>query len=519
MQDKEHVARGAAGGRNLLDRAPARTVQQRNARRLRQLARFILAAAVGRQDFVRPWRWGMLRRAADVERIVECWNNNRDPDGRSGCNVHEELRMGGGSTAAASDDRPSTAACSPQLPADAMKQYLVLCTCSAALGALIALSVFHEWRTGAAWAQQGAPAPRVAPPPQALRLPPEPRPIARTPNVAPVYVDEYTPEDRVNIAVYEKGNRSVVHITTRSVRPDRFFLIEAQVEEGAGSGAVIDQNGNILTNNHVIDGAGEIRVTLFNGETYPAALVGQDAVNDIAVIRIDASPDLLHPVEFGDSERLRVGQKVYAIGNPFGLERTLTTGIISSLNRQLPSQAGRTMKSIIQIDAALNRGNSGGPLLDSQGRFIGMNTAIASQTGANTGVGFAIPVSTVRRVVPQLLEHGRVIRADIGITRVYQTEKGLLIVSTAQGGPAERAGLQGFRLVRKENRRGPFVFSETHIDPDSADLIVAVDGQKIRTVDELLTLVENKRPGEEAVVTVVRNGREMQVPVVLGAGE
>jgi S1-C subfamily serine protease len=210
---------------------------------------------------------------------------------------------------------------------------------------------------------------------------------------------------------------------------------------------------------------------------------------------------------------------VYAIGNPFGLERTLTTGIISSLNRQLPSHAGRTMKSIIQIDAALNRGNSGGPLLDSHGGYIGMNTAIASQTGENTGVGFSIPVNTIKRVVPQLLEHGRVIRADIGITRVFQTEQGLLIVSVAPGGPAERAGLQGFKLVRKENRRGPFVFSETHIEPDSADLIVAIDAQKCRTVDELLTAVENKHPGDEVVVSIVRQNREMQVPVVLGAGE
>jgi S1-C subfamily serine protease len=237
------------------------------------------------------------------------------------------------------------------------------------------------------------------------------------------------------------------------------------------------------------------------------------------VIRIDVSPERLHPVELGDSERLRVGQKVFAIGNPFGLERTLTTGIISSLNRQLPSRGGRTMKSIIQLDAALNRGNSGGPLLDSRGRLIGMNTAIASETGENTGVGFAIPVNTVRRVVPQLLEYGKVIRADIGITRVFQTERGLLVVTVARGGPAERAGLQGFRLVRKENRRGPFVFSETHIDPDSADLILAVDGQKCRTVDELLSAIESKKPGEQALVTIERQGNELQVPIVLGAGE
>jgi S1-C subfamily serine protease len=424
---------------------------------------------------------------------------------------------------------------------EAMKKYIAMCTGSAALGALIALAIHNDWPLGCATAEQfpdvrapangGAPSqqapparsdrsPQISPQPRELqRRPPAELPVFRTPRSEEVSSEEYTAEEQVNIGVYERCNRSVVHITTRSALPDRFFMLEAQVEEGAGSGAVISKEGDVVTNFHVIDGAGDIRVTLYNGETYPATLVGQDPVNDIAVIRIEAPAELLEPVEMGDSDRLRVGQKVYAIGNPFGLERTLTTGIISSLNRQLPSRGGRTMKSIIQIDAALNRGNSGGPLLDSRGRYIGMNTAIASQTGANTGVGFAIPVNTIRRVTPQLLEHGRVIRADIGITRVYQTERGLLIVSTAPGGPAEQAGLQGFRLVRKENRRGPFVFSETHIDPDSADLIIALDGQKIRTVDELLTAVENKKPGEEVMITIIRDGRELQVPVVLGAGE
>jgi S1-C subfamily serine protease len=427
----------------------------------------------------------------------------------------------------------------------AMKQSVLTGACSATLGALIALAVYHAGPLGSAWAQQPLPdqpqrlieppAPRAVLP--SLRVPVEPGasepspPLARRPapeelptfrvpaSPLPAPSEEFTPEEQTNIAVYEKCNRSAVHITTRSVVPERFFFLDAQVAEGAGSGAVLDQNGNILTNNHVIDGAGEIRVALYNGDMFPATLVGKDPVNDIAVLRIAAPPDVLHPIEFGDSERLRVGQKVYAIGNPFGLERTLTTGIVSSLNRQLPSQGQRTMKSIIQIDAALNRGNSGGPLLDSRGRYIGMNTAIASQTGENTGVGFAIPANTIKRVVPQLLEHGHVIRPDIGITRVFQTEQGLLIVTTAAGGPAERAGLQGFRLVRKENRRGPFVFSETHIDPDSADRIVAIDGQKCLTGDELLSLVEAKKPGDTVLVTIVRQGREMQVPVVLGAGE
>ena len=177
------------------------------------------------------------------------------------------------------------------------------------------------------------------------------------------------------------------------------------------------------------------------------------------------------------------------------------------------------MKSIIQIDAALNQGNSGGPLLDSHGRLIGMNTAIASPTGANTGVGFAIPVNIIGRVVPQLIEKGRVIRPDIGITRVYQTEQGLVIATLAEGGPAERAGVRGFRVVRQQKRKGPFSYEETRIDRNYADMIVAVDGQRVKKADDVLSAIERKRPGEEVLLTVVREGREVNVGVVLGAGE
>ena len=174
------------------------------------------------------------------------------------------------------------------------------------------------------------------------------------------------------------------------------------------------------------------------------------------------------------------------------------------------------MKSIIQIDAALNQGNSGGPLLNSTGQFVGMNTAIASQSGENTGVGFSIPANTIKRVVPELIQSGRVTRPDIGITRVYQTDRGLMIARMTPGGPAEQAGLQGFRLLRRQNRRGPFVFDETRIDQSQADLIVAVDQQKIVTVDEFLTLIERKNPGDQVIITVIRKQRKLDIPVVLG---
>ncbi len=347
----------------------------------------------------------------------------------------------------------------------------------------------------------------------------EPRASAQESSVAVssgLFDQDFTAEERVNISVYERVNRSVVNITTLIVRPDMFFMAEPP-SEGAGSGSVLDQAGHILTNYHVVEGANQIKVTLFNGETFVAKLIGADPVYDIAVLRIDAPSDALFPVEFGDSSRLRVGQRVFAIGNPFGLERTMTTGIISSLNRSLPSRSGRTMKSIIQIDAALNRGNSGGPLLSSRNRLIGMNTAIASRSGENTGVGFAIPVNTIARVVPQLIQNGRVIRPDLGITRILQTDQGLVIATLTPGGAAERAGLRGFRIVKNQRRFGPFTSEEIQVDRNYADLIVALDGQPIKSADDLLSAIETRQVGDEAIVTVVREGRRINVSVILGA--
>jgi S1-C subfamily serine protease len=332
-------------------------------------------------------------------------------------------------------------------------------------------------------------------------------------------MDDFTPEERINIAVYEHVNRSVVNITTRSVRNEGFFFGDV-ASEGEGSGVVIDREGRILTNFHVVDGAREVQVTLFNSKTYDAKIVGQDAASDVAVVQIDAPAADLYPVTFGDSTRLRVGQKVFAIGNPFGLERTLTTGIISSLNRSLPSRSqNRTIKQIIQIDAAINPGNSGGPLLDTHGRMIGINTAIASRTGESAGVGFAIPINTVGRVLPQIIQRGHVVRPDVGITRVYQTDHGLLLATLTQGGAAERAGLRGPKIVRRTKRQGPFVYDYQTVDRSAADLIVAVDGTKILTADDFLTAIESKQPGDQVIITVIRDGRQVNVPVKLDAGE
>ena len=328
-----------------------------------------------------------------------------------------------------------------------------------------------------------------------------------------------TEEERVNIAVYENVNRSVVNIMTEGFQGERLFLIEVP-SKGQGSGSVLDQQGHILTNYHVIDGARQMKVTLFDGTDYEARLVGGDPSTNVAVLKINAPAAALFPVVMGASGDLRVGQRVFAIGNPFGLDRTMAAGIISSLNRSLPSRRnGHSIKSIIQIDAAINPGNSGGPLLDTQGRMIGMNTAIASKTGESAGVGFAIPVNTIARVVPQLIAKGKVERPDAGIGQVYQTEHGLLIATLAPDGPAERAGLQGFKVVRQRRQQGPFVYEVQTVDRSAADLITAVDGKPIHGADDYFDIVESKRPGDVATLTVIRRGQERQVPVRLEAGE
>jgi S1-C subfamily serine protease len=398
-----------------------------------------------------------------------------------------------------------------------MKKIVMLCLCAALAGAA-AVEVFKGALSGRLLqAQEPQPGvPRAAQTEESTGAP------ARTSTRLPAPVQttsdqSLTPEERINVSVYENVNRSVVNINTKSIRSDSFFFdIPA---EGGGSGSVLDTRGHILTNFHVVDGARQIEVVLYDGKSYDGKLVGKDESGDVAVIKVDAPTESLLPVTFGDSTHLRVGQRVLAIGNPFGLERTLTTGIISSLNRSLPARNHRTIRSIIQIDAAINPGNSGGPLLDSHGRLIGMNTAIASPTGQSAGVGFAIPVASIARIVPQLIERGHVIRPEVGITRVLQTEHGLLIATMTPGGPAEQAGLRGFRIVKQRRKQGPFNYETQTIDRNAADLIVAVDGEKIVKASDFLSLVEAKQPGAEVVLTVIRGGREVNVPVRLAAGE
>jgi S1-C subfamily serine protease len=364
---------------------------------------------------------------------------------------------------------------------------------------LVAVARHNPWLAdNQSAAQEPVPWPEsaavVAPPPQQVSATEPP--------------DWLTPDERVNIAVYQQVNRAVVNINTTGVAGNALLLFEI-VAEGEGSGSVIDRAGHILTNFHVVEGAQKISVTLFDGQTYDAKLVGGDPDTDVAVLKIEAPPESLFPVTIGHSTNLLVGQRVFAIGNPFGLERTLTTGVLSSLNRSLPGRRGRrSLRAIIQIDAAINPGNSGGPLLDSHGRMIGMNTAIASKTGESAGVGFAIPSNTIARIVPQLIQSGRVRRSDSGIAKVFETERGgLLIATLVPGGAAERAGLRGPRI----KRQGPFVT----IDRSAADMVVGVDGAPIKTADDFLEAIESKSPGNQVVITVVRDGQQFSIPLRL----
>jgi S1-C subfamily serine protease len=315
-------------------------------------------------------------------------------------------------------------------------------------------------------------------------------------------------DEQVNVGVYSAVNRSVVNITTA----DGVGMFGGEMETGSGSGFLIDEQGHVLTNYHVVEGAEALQVTLHDGTTQEAEVVGVDPSNDVAVLRIgrvDAS--VATPLEMGDSAGLVVGQKVLAVGNPFGLERTLTTGIISALDRSMRAKNGRQIKGIIQTDAAINPGNSGGPLLDSQGRVIGMTTAIISQVGQSAGIGFAIPVGAIKRILGSLIENGRVIRADLGVRRILTTDEGLVVLEISEGGAAERAGLRAMQM--RVERVGPYRVRRP--DLRTADRILEVDGKRVRNVDDLLTAVEEHAPGDTARITVERDGERVEVPVRL----
>ncbi len=341
-------------------------------------------------------------------------------------------------------------------------------------------------------------------------------------SVMPVDQDEFrqrlsqlTPEERVPVEIYATRNKSVVNVSTQETRNAGFYQ---ETSEGCGSGSVLNKSGVILTNFHVVENATKIEVTLFDGSTYDAKVLGVDPNTDVALLKIDAPEDVLFPIEFGDSSSLLVGQTVYAIGNPFGLERTMTKGIVSNLNRSIGSpQQFRQIKGVIQVDAAINPGNSGGVLLDSRGKMIGMNTAIASHVGENSGVGFAVPINTIHRIATILLEKGEVVRGDAGVVKVTETEQGLIPGLIDAGGAADEAGLRGGKLqINRFSRNGAIYQTQNVVRPEGGfDIITGVNGQNVRTGEDFITAVEEHGPGETIVLNVLRNGRQIELPIVL----
>lgn len=325
----------------------------------------------------------------------------------------------------------------------------------------------------------------------------------------PVADSPITPEEAINIRVYRSANKAVVNITALASPEEIYFRVMPQ--SGTGSGAIISKDGYILTNNHVIGTAAMVKVTLFDGSSYPAQVVGADPDNDLAVLKIDPGVKMLTFLSFGDSSKMEVGRRVYAIGNPFGLDLTMTSGIISSIGRTLKTETGRLIKGIIQTDAAINPGNSGGPLLDTQGKLIGITTAIVSRSGQSAGIGFAIPINIVKRIVPELIAHGKVTRPDLGILALQTTDLGLRVLRLAPNGPAAMAGIQAPKLVTYQ--KGPFVVQS--IDPLLADIIMSVDGTRTQSVDDLLSYLEAKKPGQTVTLTILRQGKIVKIPVKL----
>ena len=318
-------------------------------------------------------------------------------------------------------------------------------------------------------------------------------------------------DEQNNIEVYRTLSPGVVFIHSTSYARDFFGFVEPQ--EGSGSGSILDQQGNILTNYHVIEGAQKLSVSLGGKKDYPAIVVGGDPDTDLAVIRLTEKPaGGITVVPLGDSDKLVVGQKVLAIGNPFGLDRTLTTGVISGLQRPIRARNNRLIEGAIQTDASINPGNSGGPLLDSHGRMIGINSQILSPSGSSAGVGFAVPVSIAKRVVPQLLQNGRVRRPKLGIsTRDIASlrnqidlpvEDGVLIYQVARGGGAAMAGLRGVQQT------------ETG-DVELGDIIVGIENDKVSNSDDLFRVLDKHQIGETVQVQIWRDGRRMSVPVRL----
>jgi len=408
-----------------------------------------------------------------------------------------------------------------------MKLNVLICFLAGAMGGVFVMALSQQWLDQSAVAQQSlfAQSPRLGDPVLGTPRPLENRrqrafsqpDIRRQPNPfdqAPVGPRRFSPDEQTNISVYDKCQRSVVNIDTKTIVNVRW--LGTQEKEGSGSGWVLDKQGHIVTNYHVVQGSDVVNVTLGEGESFPAEVIGVDPRNDIAVLKVNIDPSLLSPVILGESETLRVGQKIFAIGNPFGLNRTMTIGIISSLDRSLDSKSGQQIRNVIQIDAALNQGNSGGPLLDSEGKLIGMNTAIATLNGGNSGVGFSVPARTIKRVVPQLIQFGKFRSPWLGVDYFWKSDSGIGIAKVVEGGPASAAGLRGLKAERQVIALGNQRVVVPRWIKESADVVVSIDGKPINSLDDLQIVIEQKNPGDNVDLEVLREGQIMRVTVQLG---
>lgn len=323
---------------------------------------------------------------------------------------------------------------------------------------------------------------------------------------------ELLPDERNTIEVFQKASPAVVFINTQTLSRNPFTFDVSLVPQGSGSGFIWDESGIIVTNNHVVENARQIEVILGDKTKLRARVIGAEPSVDVAVLKVDAPGGRRFPaLTLADSSKLIVGQKVLAIGNPFGLDRTLTTGVVSALGREIESPNKRRIRDVIQTDAPINPGNSGGPLLDSRGRLIGINTMIYSPSGASAGIGFAVPINTVKRVVPDIMRYGKVTRPSLGIGTVNDyiarrnSIEGVIVGEVYEGGAAARAGLKPVRITRS---------SEVIL----GDVIVGVDGTRVANVDDLLNALEQRKAGERVTVKILRDGKNINVPLTLEAG-
>jgi len=343
-----------------------------------------------------------------------------------------------------------------------------------------------------------------------------PQPAGLPPARAGERPETLTEEESINVRIYKQASPAVANVLTKATEYD-FFMDPVPVE-GAGSGFLIDPRGYILTNFHVVAGAQTIEVILGDKSRYPAKFVGADQRNDVALLKIDAKGKQLAPLPLGDSSTLQVGQKVLAIGNPFGFQSTLTTGVVSALGRTVQTSQTTFIDEAIQTDASINRGNSGGPLINTHGEVIGINSAIYTPSGTAAGIGFAIPINTAKLIANDLITEGKVRRAYLGVSTLELTawlaealdlpvKEGLLVEQVTKSGPAAAAGLHGGDRTVQTGMRRLFI---------GGDVIIGIDGQKVANQFDMNVLLNRKRPGDSVTVTIYRGAKKVDIPVKLG---